>query len=104
MFWAGFEQAGASFNLFAERYTDRDVRRLGSCLPAWFQSVNPLFIVVFAPVFAALWVHLGRRILEPSAPAKFGIGLLLLGAGFVDHVHGGREYVSAGQKVSRRPG
>ena len=82
MFWAGYEQAGASFNLFAERYTELDV--LGWHMPAGvLQAVNPTFIILFAPVFAALWVNLGRRMLEPSAPAKFGLGLLFLGAGFV---------------------
>jgi POT family proton-dependent oligopeptide transporter len=82
MFWAGYEQAGASFNLFAERYTDLDV--FGWLMPAGvLQAVNPIFIIVFAPVFAALWVNLGRRNLDPSAPAKFGFGLLLMGAGFI---------------------
>jgi POT family proton-dependent oligopeptide transporter len=82
MFWAGFEQAGASFNLFAERHTDRDV--LGWQMPAGvLQAVNPLLIILFAPLFAALWVNLGRRNLDPSAPAKFGLGLVLMGAGFL---------------------
>jgi proton-dependent oligopeptide transporter, POT family len=82
MFWAGFEQAGASFNLFADRHTDRDV--LGWIMPAGvLQAVNPLLIIIFAPVFAALWVNLGRRNLDPSAPAKFGLGLVFMGAGFL---------------------
>ena len=69
MFWAGFEQAGASFNLFAERHTDRDI--LGWQMPAGvLQAVNPLFIIIFAPVFAGIWVNLGRRNLDPSAPAE----------------------------------
>jgi POT family proton-dependent oligopeptide transporter len=70
MFWAGYEQVGASFNLFADRHTERHV--LGWLMPAGvLQAVNPLMIILFAPVFAALWVNLGRRMLEPSAPAKF---------------------------------
>jgi POT family proton-dependent oligopeptide transporter len=82
MFWAGFEQAGASFNLFAERHTDRAM--LGWNMPAGvLQAVNPLFIILFAPVFAAVWVNLGRRNLDPSAPAKFAIGLVLMGVGFL---------------------
>ena len=98
MFWAGYEQAGASFNLFAERYTERDV--LGWLMPAGvLQAVNPLFIVVFAPVFAALWVNLGRRMLEPSAPAKFGLGLLFMGAGFLI-MFTAAGYVLQGQKVA----
>ena len=81
LFWAGFEQAGSSLNLFAERFTQR---QLGDWLmPAsWLQAVNPIFIILLAPVFAALWVNLGRRQLDPSLPVKFALGLLLLGLGF----------------------
>ncbi len=81
MFWSGFEQAGSSLNLFAQRFT---LREFGDFLiPAsWFQSVNPVLIIVLAPVFAALWSALARRQLDPSTPAKFGLGLVLLGAGF----------------------
>ena len=65
MFWAGYEQAGASFNLFADALYESRV--LGWAMPAGvLQAVNPIFIIVFAPVFAALWVILGRRMLEPS--------------------------------------
>lgn len=81
LFWAGFEQAGSSFNLFAARYTDRAI--LNWEMPAsWLQSVNPLLIVMLAPFFAAFWVRLGMRNLDPSSPLKFAIALLLLGAGF----------------------
>ena len=60
MFWAGFEQAGASLNLFADRYTDRNI--FGWDMPAGvLQSVNPLFIIIFAPVFAAIWVSARPR-------------------------------------------
>jgi POT family proton-dependent oligopeptide transporter len=98
MFWAGYEQAGASFNLFAERYTERDL--FGWLMPAGvLQAVNPLFIIVFAPAFAALWVNLGRRMLEPSAPAKFGLGLLFMGAGFLVMLAAAR-YVLQGEKVA----
>jgi POT family proton-dependent oligopeptide transporter len=95
-FWAGYEQMGASFNLFADRYTDRHI--LGVEIPAGvLQGVNPLFIVVFAPVLAAVWLSLGRRNRDLSAPAKFALGLLLLGAGFLVmylaslHVIGGEK-------------
>src|SRR5690606_35182794 len=81
MFWSGFEQAGSSLNLFAERYTVRDFG--GLTIPAaWFQSMNPAFIILLAPVYTTLWLALARRHLEPSAPAKFALGLILLGLGF----------------------
>ena len=81
VFWAGFEQMGASFNLFADRYTDRMV--FGYEIPAGvLQGVNPIFIILFAPVLAALWLSLGRRNRDFSAPTKFALGLLLMGGGF----------------------
>lgn len=80
LFWSGFEQAGSSMNLFAERLTDRVV--FGFETPAsWLQTINPLFIIIFAPLFGSLWVWLANR--NPSIPAKFGLGLLLLGVGFL---------------------
>lgn len=129
MFWAGFEQAGSSMNLFADRHTDLSVpgwaetiaswikqafsqlilwlasalawcglERADSSMTAfaevvgslkimekfpssWFQSLNPLFIIVLAPFFAWLWVWLRHR--EPSLPVKFGMGLLLMAVGFL---------------------
>lgn len=97
MFWAGFEQAGASFNLFAERHTDRNI--FGWEMAAGvLQAVNPLFIILFAPVFAAIWVNLGRRNLDPSAPAKFAVGLILMGCGFLVMFFAAR-YVVAGEMV-----
>jgi proton-dependent oligopeptide transporter, POT family len=81
MFWSGFEQAGSSLNIFAERYTDRVY--FGWEMPAsWLQSVNPIFIILLAPFFAALWINLGRRNMNPSVPVKFGLGLIQLGLGF----------------------
>jgi POT family proton-dependent oligopeptide transporter len=97
MFWAGFEQTGASLNLFAERYTDRVV--FGWEVPAGvLQNINPFFIIVFSPVFAALWVKLGARNLDPSAPAKFGMGLVFMGVGFIV-MYFAAQYVVAGQTV-----
>ena len=79
LFWSGFEQAGSSFTLFARDITNRNV--FGRLLPvSVLQSINPLFIIAFAPVFAWLWLRLGRR--EPSSPAKFSLGLIFLGLGF----------------------
>ena len=81
MFWSGFEQAGSSMNIFARDLTDRTVA--GWELPAsWLQNVNPIFIVVFAPVFGWLWTWLARREANPSTPLKFALGLFGLAAGF----------------------
>jgi POT family proton-dependent oligopeptide transporter len=82
LFWSGYEQAGSSLNLFAERYTDRAVGSF--VIPAsWFQSLNPAFVIAFAPLVAWVWIALARRHLNPSAPASFAIGVILMGAGFV---------------------
>jgi proton-dependent oligopeptide transporter, POT family len=81
IFWSGFEQAGSSLNLFAADATDRTLG--GFEVPAsWLQSVNPIFIILFAPVFGYLWVWLARRKANPSIPLKFALGLLGLAAGF----------------------
>jgi POT family proton-dependent oligopeptide transporter len=93
MFWAGYEQSGSSFNLFAERYTARTLS--GFTIPAsWFQSLNPIFIVVFGPLFAALWVRLAQRGLDPSTPVKFILGLLGMGLGFVVMAAAARHVVA----------
>lgn len=84
LFFSGFEQAGSSMNLFAERYTDRTIPWLHAVVPAsFFQSLNAAFIFIFAPFFAWLWVDLARRNLNPSAPAKFALGVILMGSGFL---------------------
>ena len=97
LFWSGFEQAGSSMNLFADRYTDRMF--LGFEIPAsWFLSVGALLIIIFAPIFGALWVSLDKR--NPSIPVKFGIGLILLGAGFVILMWGSGFVNNEGSGVS----
>jgi proton-dependent oligopeptide transporter, POT family len=84
LFFSGFEQAGSSLNLFAERYTDRAVEWAHFVIPSsWFQSANSFFIFIFAPFFAWLWVMLAKRNLNPGAPAKFAIGVILMGSGFL---------------------
>jgi proton-dependent oligopeptide transporter, POT family len=84
LFWSGYEQAGSSLNLFAERYTDRVVDMFHFTIPTeWFQSLNPAFIIIFAPALAWLWLWLAKRNLNPSAPAKFAAGIMLVGAGFL---------------------
>ena len=81
VFWALFEQTGSSLNVYTDQAVDRTF--LGWTIPASvFQSINPFFIIVLAPLFGALWVKLARIGREPSAPFKFGIGLILVGAGF----------------------
>ncbi|HET7433341.1 MAG TPA: peptide MFS transporter [Thermoanaerobaculia bacterium] len=97
LFWMAFEQAGSSFNLFAERYTNLNM--FGWNIPAsTLQSVQPIFIIIFAPVFAALWTRLGRR--EPSSPAKFSMALVLVGLGMFLIVPAAAMAQNQGIKVS----
>jgi len=82
VFFAGFEQAGCSMTIFSEKYVDRNV--LGFNVPtAWLQSINPLFILLFAPLFSILWTKLDNKGKEISIPTKMGIGLIMLGIGFI---------------------
>ncbi|HEX7023454.1 MAG TPA: peptide MFS transporter, partial [Gemmatimonadales bacterium] len=82
IFWAAFEQAPTSLNLFARDYTDRVV--FGWEMPTlWLQSVNSVFVILLAPVFAAIWTALGKRNLDPSSPAKFAFGLFFAGLAFL---------------------
>jgi len=81
VFWSGFEQAGSSLNLFADRYTDRMIG--GWEMPAsWLQSVNPIFIILLSPFFGWLWIKSAQKNLEPATPIKFSFGLIFLGLGF----------------------
>ena len=104
LFWAGFEQAATTFNLFAQDFTNRSL--LGGMFPdgvhpaSWYQTANPLFVVLFAPAFAYMWVALGKKNLDPSAPAKFGLGLLLLGGGFIVMMIAAQLIISSGGKVA----
>ncbi|NBU84203.1 MAG: peptide MFS transporter [Sphingomonadaceae bacterium] len=83
VFWGLFEQAGGSLNLFTDRYVDR------AGVPASiFQSINPFYIVALGPIFAWLWTWLGKKGLEPSTPAKFGLALLQIGFSFLILVWG----------------
>ena len=80
VFWAGFEQAGGLMNIYTQQYTDRMVGDF-EVPAAWFQSLNPLFIITLAPVLAALWVKLGKH--EPNSPVKFAMALFFLALGFL---------------------
>ena len=100
MFWAGFEQAGSSLNIFADRFTQR-VISLGKPfeIPAgWLQMANPIFVITLAPVVAAAWLALARRGRDIPLPAKFAIGLLLLAVGFLV-MAGAAVLVASGNKV-----
>ena len=89
LFWSEFEQGGSTLNLFADRSTANTV--LGIDFPSsYFQALNAIFIIALAPVFAWVWMSMGRRGLEPSSPVKFGIGLVLVGAGFAVMAVGAR--------------
>ena len=80
LFFAAYEQAGSTLNLFADRYTRLDI--FGFSFPSsWFQSVPAIFVVIFAPIFAWLWMRLGPR--EPSVPAKLALGLMFMGLAFL---------------------
>lgn len=81
-FFASFEQAGSSLSLYTDKFIDRTIGNFE--IPAsWFQSVNPICIILFAPLFSILWRELARRKREPSLPVKMSSGMLLQGLGFV---------------------
>jgi POT family proton-dependent oligopeptide transporter len=86
VFWGLFEQAGGSLNLYTDRFVDR-----AGVPTSLFQSINPIYIILLAPLFAGLWQWLGRRGLEPSAPAKFGIALTQVGLSFLIFVWGAKS-------------
>ncbi|HLE57776.1 MAG TPA: peptide MFS transporter [Rhodothermia bacterium] len=102
IFWSAFEQAPTALNLFARDFTDRTVG--GFEIPAtWFQSVNPLMIILFAPMFAGLWVGLAKRRGDLSAPAKFSLGLFLSGLGFLLMIFAANSIVASGGSVLVSP-
>jgi POT family proton-dependent oligopeptide transporter len=95
-FWLAYEQVGSSLNVFAAHRTDRTVTGwLGRVVPggeipaAWFQAINPFFILLLAPPVAGLWRRLGSR--APSTPAKMALGLILLGLAYVVMVIGAAQ-------------
>ncbi len=99
VFFAGYEQAGSTLNLFAERHTNRDMGFMNYEVPAsWFQSIPPAFVLILAPLAAGLWVYLARRQKDPSIPVKFSLGLLFLSLGFAIMAWAA-VYVAEGEKV-----
>ena len=98
LFWAAFEQAGSSMNVFALRHTNRMIGTFE--VPAsWFLSINPAVIILFAPLFVSFWLKLGAKGKEPHTIVKMGWGMILLGLGFGLMALGGRS-ADAGQFVS----
>ena len=87
LFWALFEQAGSSLNVYTDEQVDRSLFGLNISTTT-FQSLNALYIIYLGPVFAALWIFLGKRGMEPTAPQKFGLGVMQLGLGFLVLVWG----------------
>jgi len=97
LFWGAYEQAGSTLTLFADRHTQLEV--FGFSFPSsWFQTVQPVFVILLAPVFAWLWIRLGT--MEPSVPAKFGLGLLFMSLSFFVLVPAGLLASTEGVRVS----
>ena len=95
VFWAAYEQKGASLNLFAKQLVQTQIG--GWEFPAsWLQSLTPLYVIILAPLFARLWIRMGDR--QPSSPAKFALGLAAIGAAFCLLVPA--SGLTAGGKVS----
>ena len=95
LFWSGFDQGGSSFNIFAKEYTDRII--FGWEYPAsWLQILNPLFVVILAPFISYLWIYLGKKMLDPSLPFKFGMGLIFMAIGFIIIAVGAQIALSEG--------
>lgn len=98
VFWAAFEQAPTSLNLFARDFTDRTL--FGWEVPTlWLQSANSFFIITFAPIFAALWVTLAKRGIDLSSPAKFTFALVMAGLGFLIMVWASNIVIAGGGAV-----
>lgn len=99
LFWSAFEQAGTSLNLFADRMTNTTV--FGWTFPTtWFQFFNPLYIIIFAPIYSRMWVWLNNMKREPAAPLKFVYGMMLVGLGFLLIVPAAKMAQSSGLQVS----
>ena len=97
-FWAGFEQAGSSLNLFGRDYTDRMIGDF-EIPTAWFQSINSYFIILLSPFFAAMWINLAKRMIEPSYSIKCAVGLIIMAMGFIVMFFAA-QYAAAGLKVA----
>lgn len=92
LFWGLFEQAGGSMNLYTDRYVDR-----GGIPTTFFQSINPIYIILLAPIFAGLWQWLARIGREPSTIAKMGLGIVQMGLAFLVFVWGANQFGVTGE-------
>jgi POT family proton-dependent oligopeptide transporter len=103
VFWAGYEQAGSTLNLFARDYIDRSLFGTwfvsGAHPASWYQAVPPIFVILLAPLFGWLWIVLDRRDRDPSAVTKLGLGLLQLGLSFIVMMLAAQLAAHSGQKV-----
>lgn len=98
LFWAAFDQQYIAFNFFAQDYIDRNV--LGFEIPIlWFQAINPVFIVIFAPFFAWLWLKLDKKKKNPSYITKFIIALLFAALGFILMIWASHSVMSSDQQL-----
>jgi len=96
LFWAAYEQKGASLNLFAAKLVNTEV--FGYAFPSsWLQSLTPFYVIILAPLFSVLWVRMGER--QPSSPAKFTFGLLFIGLAYLLFMTPA-AWLTAGGKVS----
>ncbi len=100
VFYAGYEQQGSSLTLFADRYTDRLLSMFDFEFPSgWFQVVPAGAVIIFAPIFAWLWVWLAKRNLNPSTPLKLSMGLIFMGLGYATMMGAALIYVKSGKGV-----
>ncbi|PWD50507.1 MFS transporter [Serinibacter arcticus] len=98
VFWMIFEQSGSTLSLFAQNVTNLTVTSGFSVPASWLQSINPLFIVIFAPVFSAVWLRWGDR--APRTSVKFGIALLVVGASFLLLIVPMQAYEDSGTRAT----
>jgi proton-dependent oligopeptide transporter, POT family len=96
IFWAGYEQGGSSLNIFAQRYTDRLIG--GWEMPAsWLQGLQSIYVIIFSPIFAAIWLYLSNKNRNPSSPIKFAWGLIILAIGFIFMIFASKIVVGGGK-------
>ena len=98
LFWAGFEQAGSSLNLFTRDFTNRVISNF-EIPTAWFQSINSMFIIILSPFFASLWINLGKKLTQPYFGLKCAAGLSIMASGFIVMFFAS-QFAASGLKVA----